>query len=214
MRVMKRKRLLITSGDGPKECQRAVVLCLRQMEKEAKLANFPIEIDVLSDEQMGCVQSAMVSFTSSDEHDFLKRWCGSIQWICNSPFRPRHKRQNWFVAVFELPDEKDGGARIDSADLQFETFRAGGPGGQHQNKTDSAVRLTHIPTGLSVVAKDERSQHRNRQIALDRLKAKFILNERENEACSKRQENLFHKQLERGNPVLVFEGEKFVERRR
>ena len=86
--------------------------------------------------------------------------------------RPGHKRQNWFVGVKTVdlaaaPAE----ASIAPADVRFETLRAGGPGGQHQNTTDSAVRAVHLPTGIVVTARNERSQHRNKAIALQRLEA-------------------------------------------
>nr|WP_321444662.1 peptide chain release factor H [uncultured Cohaesibacter sp.] len=207
-------RLLVTSGDGPRECQRAVTLCLRAMAKEAKSRQLSMEIEPAASESEGCVQSALVSLTGQDCADFARHWCGTIQWICNSPFRPHHKRQNWYIAIFPVENDIADSFEIESGDLRYETFRAGGPGGQHQNTTDSAVRLTYGPSGLSVISRDERSQHRNKQVALERLRTKFILMESEVAAATKRNENQLHKQLERGNPTRIFRGDKFSEQRK
>jgi peptide chain release factor len=99
------------------------------------------------------------------------RWIGAIQWVAQCPLRPHHKRKNWFIGVFELPALPDVPKALAAHDVRFEAFRAGGPGGQHQNKTESAVRATHIASGLSVVAREERSQHRNKALALERIAA-------------------------------------------
>ena len=89
---------------------------------------------------------------------------------------------NWFVSVSALPPLPAAEA-VRAQDVRFEAFRAGGPGGQHQNTTDSAVRAIHGPTGLRVVAREERSQHRNRDIALKRLAELVVA--RRNEAWSR-----------------------------
>jgi peptide chain release factor len=201
-------RLLVTSGDGPRECQQAVSLCLQKMQKEALAAGLAVQNDTMSEPDKGCLPSALVTLSGREATSFLSNWCGTIQWTCKSPFRPNHKRQNWFIGVFLLVQEEEA-TEIRVEDLRYETFRAGGPGGQHQNTTDSAVRLTHMPSGISVISRDERSQHRNKHMAFERLKAKFILQESQNEAASRRNQNILHKQLERGNPVRVFRGKDF-----
>jgi peptide chain release factor len=178
------------------------------MQKEAHAAGLGIQIDTMSEPDKGCLSSALVTLSEGEATAFLSNWCGTIQWTCKSPFRPNHKRQNWFIGVFPLVQEEEA-TKIKAEDLRYETFRAGGPGGQHQNTTDSAVRLTHMPSGISVISRDERSQHRNKQMALERLKAKFILQASQNEAASRRNQNILHKQLERGNPVRVFRGKDF-----
>ncbi len=95
--------------------------------------------------------------------------------------------------------------------LRIETFRSGGPGGQHQNTTDSGVRITHLSSGLAASSTDERSQHRNRQAALNRLKLLFLLKQEESLADGRSVQNRLHRQLERGNPVRVFKGKGFAE---
>ncbi|SNZ21076.1 peptide chain release factor H [Cohaesibacter gelatinilyticus] len=206
--IQQSTRLLVTSGDGPSECQRAVSLCLQKMQKAAHAAGLGIQIDTINKPDKGCVPSALVTLSGGEVTAFLAQWCGTIQWICKSPFRPNHKRQNWYIGVFPLAQEEET-TKIRAEDLQYETFRAGGPGGQHQNTTDSAVRLTHIPSGISVISRDERSQHRNKHQALERMKAKFILQESQKKAISRHDQNNLHKQLERGNPVRTFRGKDF-----
>ena len=134
----------------------------------------------------------------------------TTQCICQSPFRPHHRRKNWFVGVKAVPLPK----RIIFAmqDVRIETFRASGPGGQHVNTTDSAVRATHLSTGLTACARDERSQTANRKRALERLS---ILVARKEESIAKaatQQRWNSHNELERGNPVRIYEGEKLKRR--
>lgn len=205
-------RLLISSGDGPRECRRAVALVLRQMEREALAAGLWFDADQSDTSGSGDdPSSALVSLKGNNAADMLKSWVGTVQWTCPSPFRPKHKRKNWFVGVFLIEIADLGAITPRSQELKIETFRSGGPGGQHQNTTDSGVRITHLPTGVSAVSTDERSQHRNKQVALDRLSAKFILRQQEALARDRSAQNQLHKQLERGNPVRLFKGERFLE---
>jgi len=204
-------RLLVTSGDGPRECRRAVSLVLARITTEAAKLRVNVEETLSTEGPNQDPASAILRLSGKDASEIAKRWPGTIRWTCQSPFRPHHKRKNWFVGVFALATERDQTETLSPSDLKFETFRAGGPGGQHQNTTDSAVRLTHLPTGLSVVARDERSQHRNRAAALNRLHDRLYLLAAEADAGAKSSENLLHRQLERGNATLSFKGPSFVE---
>jgi peptide chain release factor len=134
--------------------------------------------------------------------DFLGGWQGTVQWTAQSPFRPEHKRKNWFVGVdvFAPPRE----ARFHAKDLRFETMRASGPGGQHVNRTESAVRVTHMPSGLQATASEERSQHRNKALAIARLTRKLDKLEASGRGKAKEMRWRAHQALERGNPVRVF----------
>jgi len=210
MTSIKDLRLLVTSGDGPRECRRAVHLILTQMRKEAARRKLTFD-ETLSDPDAQDPPSAIVRLSGEAAEAFAKRWVGTVQWISQSPFRPHHKRRNWFVGVFRVSAEDAVSFDLDPKELKFETFRAGGPGGQHQNTTDSAVRLTHLPSGIAVISRDERSQHRNKQAALCRLADWLYLQREVADARSKASENILHKRLERGNAVLCFKGEKFVE---
>ncbi|WP_428648246.1 peptide chain release factor H [Roseibium sp.] len=202
-------RLLITSGDGPHECCLAVAHVLRRLEQEARDKNLLFRAEIPGN--LPEPPSALVSLTGEGAERLAMRWRGTVQWTCPSPFRPHHKRRNWFVGVFGVRDEDHPEAVLDLKSLKVETFRSGGPGGQHQNTTDSGVRVTHTETGVCAVSTDERSQHRNRQVALDRLAAKLILQEQERLAREKSTQNLLHRQLERGNPVRRFKGVRFSE---
>ena len=200
-------RLLVTAGDGPRECRRAVSLCLGRLEREALRGG--LYVDIVQDETEGSdeIASALVTLRGSDVEQFARRWIGTVQWIANSPYRPHHRRRNWFIGIFELGALDESTIELKDSELRFEAFRAGGPGGQHQNTTDSAVRLTHVPTGMSVVVRSERSQHRNKQIARERLVDRFLLMQLQSRNADDAKRFLLHRQIERGNPVRVFRGE-------
>ena len=212
----KKLRLLVTSGDGPRECRLAVARCVRLMEREATRMGLAISVALPDDQTLNTapdndLSSALVTVAGEKAESFAARWLGTVRWTAPSPFRPHHKRQNWFIGVFAVETGADFPDEIDRNDLRFETFRAGGPGGQHQNTTDSAVRLTHVPSGVSVIAKDERSQHRNKQMALERLAARLYFAQAAEAKQRRMSENLLHKQVERGNPVRCFKGPDFRE---
>ena len=131
---------------------------------------------------------------------------GTVQWICESPIRLGHKRKNWYIDVHTIPDED---ALDVSDEFQFDTFRSGGKGGQHVNKTSSGVRATHIPTGISVVCTEERSQFMNKKRAVERLKLKLAEMEGNNKAKVKNTAWEKHNEIVRGNPIMVFKGMNF-----
>ncbi len=149
--------------------------------------------------------SVFVSIDGEAAASFARSWEGSVQWIARSSLRPGHRRKNWFVSVSRLP-EPPKQPELHEADLFFETLRAGGPGGEHQNRTESAVRVTHRPTGASVIARDERSQHRNKALAIARLKSLIAaVHERERDVAQF-QQWLVRITVERGNPVRTYDG--------
>jgi peptide chain release factor len=152
-------------------------------------------------------KSVLIALEGEDLSTFIKSFEGTVQWIGKSMFRPNHKRKNWFVGVSAfLPPETPHWLENE---FKIETMRASGPGGQHVNKTETAVRITHLPTGIRAIAQEERSQHFNRKLAMSRLNR--LLLKKENETISETQSNRWnhHNRLERGNPVRVFECEDF-----
>jgi len=138
-----------------------------------------------------------------------QRRCGTILWVGDSLFRPGHKRRNWFVRVSQAPSV-EGVPDLCDVDIDFQTMRASGPGGQHVNKTDSAVRAIHRPTGLVATAQEQRSQHANRKLA--KLKLAMMLEERRSEAAGEARYEQWstNQNLERGNPVRTYVGPRFT----
>jgi peptide chain release factor len=133
---------------------------------------------------------------------FANEWRGTVLWTGESPWRPDHKRKNWFVGieVLELADE----SRFDSKELRWETMRASGPGGQHVNRTESAIRVTHVASGIQAVASEERSQHSNRKLALARLSKKLSDYKARQDDAVRAQRWRTQRQVERGNPVRTW----------
>lgn len=205
--------LQITSGRGPVECQLAVVKLANALCADARQHGLKATIiDEVAGHAPGCSLSVLLSLSGAGVDDFCGQWQGSVQWRCKSPLRVNCRRKNWFVAVDMLAMPQEGSAQIRSDDVRFEAFRAQGAGGQHVNTTDSAVRLTHVPSGLVVVAREERSQHMNRKLAMARLAGLLAQLVDEARASAEHDRWARHEQLVRGNPVRVFEGEGFVER--
>jgi peptide chain release factor len=191
----------ISKGRGPAECDLAVKHITDRIIGEGPNA-------MLVSSSAG---SMVLSLDGSGASDYANRWIGTILWVC--PLREGHVRKNWYVGVREIEIPADFQTNIKEEDLKWETKRASGKGGQHVNKTESAVRLTYLPLGITVIAEDERSQHRNRKIALDRLRERLKALSAKQVALTLAANWNLHNQVERGNPIRVFEGEDFKERK-
>jgi len=204
-------RLLITSGRGPAECRIAVANAITTLTAEADTLGLDVDCLQGPDTDGHGPASAIVVIHGDAAAAFARPWIGSIQWMAQSPLRPHLKRKNWFIAIVALPAQPEAAPPLAAQDVRFEAFRAGGPGGQHQNTTASAVRAIHVPSGLTVVARDERSQHRNKALALQRLAA-LIRQRGELDAITARTDvHAAHDRIERGRPVKRFKGAGFRE---
>lgn len=201
--------LQITSGRGPAECEELVVRLAEYLMGQAKEQCFEMKILAITPgSEKNTAQSILLGMEGdADAAALVQRWNGPVLWIWPSRFRPHHKRKNWFagIEVITVPEEQE----IDLTQLKIETVRASGPGGQHVNTSNTAVRITHLPSGLSAVAQEERSQLRNRKLAMARLYAQF--QKRQDTEVKDRRQSLWncHNRLERGNPVMVFTGDDF-----
>jgi len=203
--------LLITSGNGPAECNLAVAGILQHMQDEAEAMG--LDLDTNTKPSKHGTKSAVVVVNGPRNEAFALQWCGTIRWRCKSTLRLNHKRANWFVGVFQLAQNAAQKVEVKPSDVVFESFRAGGPGGQHQNTTDSAVRATHRPTRLTSVAREMRSQHRNKSLALERLQTLMNAQTAADYEAQKSDQNQLHNTLERGNPIRCFKGTNFREER-
>ncbi len=200
--------LQITSGRGPVECCRVVMQLAQALLADARNNNLHVEIiEEESGPEKGTLHSALIHLEGSEAEQFASGYEGTIQWIGTSAFRPGHKRKNWFVGIQRVPIPES--SSFSEKDIRIETMKGSGPGGQHVNTTESAVRAVHLLTGLSAIARDERSQSANRKRALERL---AILLSRQGEREAAKAQRLrwdAHNELVRGNPVRVYEGNDF-----
>ena len=160
----------ITSGKGPVECEFFVQETFSLMKKEMEILklNFKI-LEMVGGKVLG-FQS--ITFEVEENSEFLNSWKGSIQFIGKSKFRTNNQRKNWFIGVFEIENFFE--LELDEKDLEFQTMRSSGNGGQNVNKVNSAVRVTHLPTKIQVVTMDSRSQLENKKMAVERLKLKIL----------------------------------------
>jgi peptide chain release factor len=198
----------ITSGRGPHECTWVVAQVLRELLREANLKGYEAKVISKVDGHFpATVESAFLEITGHKAMDFVSNWIGSIQWIGQSPYRKFHKRKNWFIGIFKV--DNTSVIELNENDVIYQAIRSAGPGGQNVNKVSTCIRATHKPSGLQVIAMDTRSQHQNKKLAFERLKAKI-----EGQYYSKLQDEIAAQwmnqmQIERGNSIKTFEGPKF-----
>lgn len=174
---------LHAGAGGTESCDWASML-FRMYQRWADKKGFSVEIlDSLDGDEAG-IKSVTMQINGENAYGYLKSEKGVHRLVRISPFNAAGKRQTSFVSCDVMPDiEEDIDIEIADEDIRIDTYRSSGAGGQHINKTSSAIRITHYPTGIVVQCQNERSQHMNKDKAMQMLKAKlYILKQQENQA--------------------------------
>ena len=197
--------LTIHPGAGGTESQDWAEMLMRMYLRFAELIGFQTDImDCQAGEEAG-LKSVTIEITGSYAFGYLKAEAGVHRLVRISPFDSNSRRHTSFASVFVFPEiDDDIDIEINPTDLRIDTYRASGAGGQHVNKTDSAIRITHLPTGIVVQCQNERSQHKNKANAMKILASKLYQKELEEQAAKKREFESSKMEIAWGNQIRSY----------